>query len=212
MCWFISVAPPGLILLITFVGFLPVLLVVVLYGIILYHAIRKVIQLRRADREETRASGRPEDLRIFRGGASRTETQNRSERRKPSKVKAVKVVLFTSGSFVITWLPYFVASSMYVFCDQTTGTCKSLRVAIASPLAVLGFLNSLLNPLIYAWWHNGFRSFMRKILCKGRNDANEFGSSATKSSSAAQRSQSDGNESDGNQGRGRFKTVELRDP
>lgn len=49
---------------------------------------------------------------------------------------------------------------MFVYCDrkQTPNLCRNLKVAIASPLAVLGFANSLLNPIIYAWWHNGFRT------------------------------------------------------
>ncbi len=79
--------------------------------------------------------------------------------KQPSKWKAIKVVLFTTGSFFVTWIPYFIASTMFVYCDsvQTPDLCRNLKVAVASPLAVLGFANSLLNPLIYAWWHNGFR-------------------------------------------------------
>lgn len=218
MCWFISVAPPGLVLLITIVGLLPVLLVVVLYGIILYHAIKKVIQLRRADKNREQQTGSREgDLRIFRGGNSvRDETPRQKEKTKPSKIKAVKVVVLTCGSFVITWMPYFIASSIYLTCDQTTGGCKGLKVAIASPLAILGFLNSLLNPLIYAWWHNGFRTFMRKILCKGRSANRELSTSTTKSGSSARktqssRSKSDGNQSDANQSDTNLHTVDLRD-
>jgi hypothetical protein len=54
---------------------------------------------------------------------------------------------------------------MYVHCDpnETPQFCNNLRVAIASPLAILGFSNSLLNPIIYAWWHNGFRETAKKI-------------------------------------------------
>ena len=43
-------APPELILLTSFAGFLPLVVVVVLYSIILHHALRKVIQLKRATR------------------------------------------------------------------------------------------------------------------------------------------------------------------
>jgi hypothetical protein len=72
----------------------------------------------------------------------------------------------------VTWIPYFIASTMHVFCEKRAtdeNTCKSLRLAIASPLAILGFLNSLLNPLIYAWWHKGFRAFVfTKILFRKR--------------------------------------------
>ncbi|XP_062702155.1 5-hydroxytryptamine receptor 1A-like isoform X1 [Aedes albopictus] len=83
----------------------------------------------------------------------------------PTKWKAIKVVMLTTGCFVVTWLPYFIASTMYVLCDPNSNPdlCRGLQFAIASPLAILGFTNSLLNPLIYAWWHNGFRTSMKKL-------------------------------------------------
>lgn len=103
-------------------------------------------------------------------GRRRTKTRanvRQTTGKSPSKWKAIKVVLFTTGSFVFTWIPYFIASTMYVNCDPqaTPEFCTSLRIAIASPLAILGFANSLLNPIIYAWWHNGFRETMKKICC-----------------------------------------------
>lgn len=86
--------------------------------------------------------------------------------KQPSKWKAIKVVLFTTGSFIVTWIPYFIASTMFVYCDseRNPDLCRNLKVAIASPLAVLGFANSLLNPVIYAWWHNGFRNSTKNSL------------------------------------------------
>ena len=88
--------------------------------------------------------------------------------RQPSKWKAIKIVLFTTGAFVVTWVPYFVASTIFVYCDQEKNPkfCNSLKIAIASPLAILGFTNSLLNPIIYAWWHNGFRTNSVQIFTK----------------------------------------------
>lgn len=88
--------------------------------------------------------------------------------KQPSKWKAIKVVMLTTGSFFFTWMPYFVASTWYVYCDpqSTPDLCNGLRIAIASPLAILGFANSLLNPIIYAWWHNGFRNSTKKLYAK----------------------------------------------
>ncbi|XP_055529190.1 5-hydroxytryptamine receptor 1A-like [Wyeomyia smithii] len=83
----------------------------------------------------------------------------------PTKWKAIKVVLLTTGCFALTWTPYFIASTIYVLCDPVTNAelCRSVQFAIASPLAILGFTNSLLNPFIYAWWHHGFRSSVKKL-------------------------------------------------
>lgn len=57
---------------------------------------------------------------------------------------------------------------MYVYCDHENNPdfCNGLKYAIASPLAILGFANSLLNPIIYAWWHNGFRTNVARIYAK----------------------------------------------
>ncbi|KAL7020009.1 hypothetical protein ACKWTF_011342 [Chironomus riparius] len=89
-------------------------------------------------------------------------------RRQPSRWKAIKIVMFTTGSFVITWVPYFIVSTMYVYCDHENNPsfCNGLKYAIASPLAILGFANSLLNPIIYAWWHNGFRTNVTRIYAR----------------------------------------------
>lgn len=64
-------------------------------------------------------------------------------------------------------MPYFISASIYaITCtdeiSSQTQSCINLRIAIASPLAILGFMNSLLNPIIYAWWHNGFRNAIKK--------------------------------------------------
>ena len=168
-CWFIRLAPHGIVLLTGMLGFIPIIIITVLYMIILYQALRKVVQLQKSDHE---ASGRhipkddndPNTIRIFRGGQSSRQTNvHNKNQHSPKKSRAIIVVVLTTGSFILTWVPYFVASAMYVFCEKQAtdaNTCKPLRLAIASPLAILGFMNSLLNPLIYAWWHKGFRKFV----------------------------------------------------
>uniref|UniRef100_A0A182QCW4 G-protein coupled receptors family 1 profile domain-containing protein n=1 Tax=Anopheles farauti TaxID=69004 RepID=A0A182QCW4_9DIPT len=250
-CWFIRLAPPPLVILTSVFGILPVLLVIILYGIILQKALRRVNQLKKASRELRGVQ--TGNLRLFRGGggggnastqnrsagnlsdaeqveasedelAKRTATEQRcfclrsrccstaraqkasqkalnddipavsgtgvtatmttattnttssstattmpsNASKSPTKWKAIKVVMFTTGSFVVTWVPYFIASLMYVACDPATSAdlCRGLQFAIASPLAILGFANSLLNPIIYAWWHNGFRASMKRLAAK----------------------------------------------
>jgi hypothetical protein len=170
-CWFILLAPHGLVLLTGALGCLPIAIITVLYIIILYHAIKKVMQLQKSDQEASTHVSKnynPNTMRIFRGSQSNKESSEDRKQHSPKKSRAIIVVLLTTGSFIVTWLPYFIASAMHVFCEKRAtdeNTCKSLRLAIASPLAILGFLNSLINPLIYAWWHKGFRTFVfTKIL------------------------------------------------
>jgi uncharacterized membrane protein SpoIIM required for sporulation len=183
-CWFILLAPHGLVLLTGALGSLPIIIITTLYLIILYHALHKIIQLQKFDHEAStrhvpKDDDDPNKMRIFRGGqSSRENNEDDRKRHSPKKSRAIMVVVLTTGSFIVTWVPYFIASAMHVFCDRQAtdeNTCKSLRLAIASPLAILGFLNSLLNPLIYAWWHKGFRAFVfTKILFRKRlhNQAN----------------------------------------
>lgn len=66
ICWFIVLAPPNLVLLTTIIGLIPILIVFILYGIILYHAIRKVMQLKKAT--ENSGGAQAGNLRLFRGG------------------------------------------------------------------------------------------------------------------------------------------------
>ena len=173
-CWFIRLAPHGLVLLTGMFGFLPIIIITVLYMVILYQALRKVVQLQKSDHEASvhhvpKEDNDPNSIRIFRGGQNSRECNvHNKNQRTPKKSRAIIVVVLTTGSFIVTWVPYFVASAMYVFCEKRAtdeNACKPLRIAIASPLAILGFTNSLLNPLIYAWWHKGFRKFvLTKIL------------------------------------------------
>lgn len=196
LCWFIIIEPPELVLITTTIGLVPLVLVIILYSIILYHALRKISQLKLA--AKNRQGTDSGNLRMFRGGTQSSTLSvipdnpgingdlNCDEapsrrccglcKRKsakvqitpvynPSKWKAIKIVVLTTGCFFVTWFPYFVASAMHAVCDpkQTPKFCDGLRVALASPLAILGLSNSLLNPIIYAWWHNGFRESLRKI-------------------------------------------------
>lgn len=71
-CWFIRIAPPPLILLTSFAGFLPIVIVVVLYSVILHHALRKVIQLKRASRSNAGVGSVSGNLRMHVGAGAAT--------------------------------------------------------------------------------------------------------------------------------------------
>ncbi|CAH1126673.1 unnamed protein product [Ceutorhynchus assimilis] len=173
VCWFITIAPAPLIIITVSIGIIPVIVVIVLYSIILYHAlanIRKIQYSLYTINSISEKIDSMESLRMFKGRIElpMTKTAPRrklSQNQAPHKWKAIKVVLFTTFSFLITWTPYFFACVIYVVedCDYKDPTefCRTLRLLIASPLTILGLTNSLINPLIYAWWHNGFRTYMR---------------------------------------------------
>ncbi|XP_037294168.1 dopamine receptor 4 isoform X2 [Manduca sexta] len=79
--------------------------------------------------------------------------------KEPNKWRAITVVMLTSGSFIITWMPFFIAVIFFYFCEEklTNPKCMHIQTLLSGPLVTLAFSNSILNPLIYAWWHKGFK-------------------------------------------------------
>ena len=108
-----------------FLGTVPVFVVVCLYLLILGKALKKVNEYKKAQNGVETEN----HLRYFRGGGAsdqednsdtitplRTtqklncfkccnfEDSNKTDIAQPSKWKAIKIVLFTTGSFVLTWV------------------------------------------------------------------------------------------------------------
>ncbi|XP_070541241.1 D(1) dopamine receptor-like [Ptychodera flava] len=78
--------------------------------------------------------------------------------------KAVKTFGLIIGIFVICWLPFFIVNCIRAFCDS----CVPIECFIA--LTWLGWVNSTLNPIIYAT-NRDFRRAFRQLLCCGRPHA-----------------------------------------
>lgn len=83
--------------------------------------------------------------------------------KEPNKWRAITVVLLTTGTFIITWIPFFIAVIFFVFCEEklTNPKCIQLRFLLGGPFPFLAFTNSIVNPLIYAWWHKGFKKSVK---------------------------------------------------
>ncbi|XP_038271042.1 glucose-dependent insulinotropic receptor [Dermochelys coriacea] len=69
-----------------------------------------------------------------------------------SDMKAVRTVAILIGCFVLSWSPFFIASIVKTMCQK----CLPYDV-IERYLWLLGLCNSLLNPLIYAYWQKEVR-------------------------------------------------------
>lgn len=204
-CWFIKLAPAELVLITVGVGCFPIVVISVLYSIILYHALKKVGKLQKADYKSSIKQAQQESecnqLRMFRGGQSIKDNPQIKNKNSPKKFRAIMVVGLTTGSFILTWVPYLITSVLFVICMKTAKNqddCKALGLLTASPLAILGFVNSLFNPLIYAWWHKGFRTFVcTKILRRKRlhKQATISSNKTTSSSTRTRTSESSTNDS-----------------
>lgn len=112
-------------------------------------------------------------LRIHRGGGTTTSAsaaggagyarahqlqKNFSLSRKLSKFsrekKAAKTLGIVMGVFIVCWLPFFVVNLLSGFCDEN---CVFKDQLLSSVVTWLGWINSGMNPVIYACWSRDFR-------------------------------------------------------
>lgn len=69
-----------------------------------------------------------------------------------SHVKALRTVAVLVGCFLILWCPFFVVCIVQVLCSR----CQLTKV-LENHLWLLGLSNSLINPLVYAFWQREVR-------------------------------------------------------
>ncbi|OQR70152.1 octopamine receptor 1-like [Tropilaelaps mercedesae] len=81
-------------------------------------------------------------------------------RRFRTEAKATKTVGSIVGAFICCWLPFFTVYLVKAFCE----TC--IHEIVFGVFFWLGYLNSALNPLIYALVSKDFRHAFKKILCR----------------------------------------------
>lgn len=69
-----------------------------------------------------------------------------------SHVKALRTVGVLVGCFLVLWCPFFVACIVHLLCES----CQLTNV-LENYLWLLGLSNSLINPLVYAFWQKEVR-------------------------------------------------------
>ncbi|OCU02475.1 hypothetical protein XELAEV_18008239mg [Xenopus laevis] len=76
--------------------------------------------------------------------------------------KTVKTLGIIMGTFILCWLPFFIVALVLPFCE----TCHMPHL-LFDIINWLGYSNSLLNPIIYAYFNKDFQSAFKKIIkCK----------------------------------------------
>ena len=71
--------------------------------------------------------------------------------------KAAKTLGTVMGIFIICWLPFFITNVISGVCGQLNVQCISNPHIVFPTLTWLGWLNSCMNPFIYASCSNDFR-------------------------------------------------------
>ncbi|XP_072272467.1 5-hydroxytryptamine receptor 1A [Pyxicephalus adspersus] len=76
--------------------------------------------------------------------------------------KTVKTLGIIMGTFIFCWLPFFIVALVLPFCES----CHMPHL-LYDVINWLGYSNSLLNPIIYAYFNKDFQSAFKKIIkCK----------------------------------------------
>ncbi|XP_044755435.1 octopamine receptor Oamb [Coccinella septempunctata] len=76
------------------------------------------------------------------------------------ETKAAKTLGIIVGGFILCWLPFFTMYLIRAFCEDC------IHPLVFSVLFWLGYVNSAINPLIYALFSKDFRFAFKRIICK----------------------------------------------
>ncbi|XP_071491553.1 5-hydroxytryptamine receptor 1D-like [Diadema antillarum] len=80
--------------------------------------------------------------------------------RNSRETKAFKTVAVVLGAFIICWMPFAVTFVVEAFCP----TSCYLPQAMLDTFLWLGYINSIINPIIYAFFNRTFRAAFIKVL------------------------------------------------
>ncbi|XP_071382496.1 trace amine-associated receptor 1-like [Centroberyx affinis] len=100
-------------------------------------------------------------LKIFLVAQRQVRSIHNTRTSDPSQTKATKTLAIIMGAFLSFWTPFFVCNVINPFINY------SIPSALFHTLLWVGYLNSTVNPLVYAFFYSWFRKAFRMIIsCK----------------------------------------------
>ncbi|XP_015205509.1 5-hydroxytryptamine receptor 4 isoform X2 [Lepisosteus oculatus] len=94
-------------------------------------------------------------------GASDSADHQRNHRMR-TETKAAKTLCIIMGCFCLCWAPFFITNVVDPFIDYT------VPEKLWTACLWLGYINSMLNPFLYAFLNKSFRRAFLIILCCGQ--------------------------------------------
>ncbi|KAJ7390339.1 Beta-2 adrenergic receptor [Desmophyllum pertusum] len=94
---------------------------------------------------------------------SRSRLTHRHGRRLATEYKTAKSLGVVTGAFVACWLPFFLTSLSFQYCESCQSDIMNIP-AITSAVKWLHYLNSCLNPIIYAFLNPTFKIAFRNLI------------------------------------------------
>lgn len=100
------------------------------------------------------------------------KTTNKSRGKRRSHRKVTKLVLTVITVYILCWLPYWI--SQVALISSPDGSCSTrLDIILFLLVGCLGYINSAINPILYAYLSENFKkSFMKACTCAARADVN----------------------------------------
>uniref|UniRef100_A0A8C6K3H2 5-hydroxytryptamine receptor 4 n=1 Tax=Nothobranchius furzeri TaxID=105023 RepID=A0A8C6K3H2_NOTFU len=95
-------------------------------------------------------------------GAASDSADHQRNHRMRTETKAAKTLCIIMGCFCLCWAPFFVTNVVDPFIDYT------VPEQLWTACLWLGYINSMLNPILYAFLNKSFRRAFLIILCCGR--------------------------------------------
>ncbi|PAA81973.1 hypothetical protein BOX15_Mlig014623g3, partial [Macrostomum lignano] len=166
--------------------YIPLSVMLVLYGNIFKLARR----MAKADEQQKLGGGLAEEPQAAATGEAEAEAgaaasvgsalkslrrRNNNGRGRPagrsnSDTKAIKTLGAIMGCFTFCWLPFFIMQISLAIWKKVTGSKFDIEKNVFDTFLWLGYVNSFMNPIIYAKFNRDFRMpFKHLLLCHCRS-------------------------------------------